>query len=254
MQTVLMEKMTWTEIRKALDDGVTTALVLGASIEQHGPHLPIDTDTLLAYDTGERIAKRLGDALVAPVIRPGCSDHHLGLPGTLSLPKRVFKEILEHYVSCLARHGFRWIVIIPSHGGNQQPIRDTVDRLQPIYADQGIGIFTCHADTSALRTRLLAGAGLDSAVGGIHAGHLETSEMMASYPQAVRVNKMEPGFVGEVDIARIYSEGMASISPNGVFGDPRGASAAFGEQLRDYRVEALAERIRQARKASSSMR
>jgi len=249
MHTVLMEKMTWTEIRRALDEKVTTALVLGASIEQHGPHLPIDTDTLLAYDTGERIARRLGDALVAPVIRPGCSDHHLGLPGTLSLPKRVFEEILEHYVSCLARHGFRWIVLIPSHGGNQQPICDVVDRLQPKYAEQGIGLFTCHADTSALRAQLFAEAGLDPAVGGIHSGHLETSEMMASYPQTVRMDEMEPGFLGEVDIARIFSEGMASISPNGVFGDPRCASAAFGERLRDYRAEALAEKIREARKA-----
>jgi len=65
------------------------------------------------------------------------------------------------------------------------------------------------------------------------------------------MNEMEPGFLGEVDIARVFSEGTAAISPNGVFGDPRCASAAFGERLRDYRVEALVDKIRQARKASS---
>lgn len=248
LQTVLMEKMAWPEIRRALDDHVTTALVIGASIEQHGPHLPIETDTLLAYDTGERVARRLGDALVAPVIRPGCSDHHLGLPGTLSLPRRVFEETLAHYAANLAGHGFRWIVLIPSHGGNNESIFSVASTLKSHYAACGVGVFACHADTTDLRAQLLAQAGLDNAVGGIHAGHTETSLMMAAFPQAVRRDEMKAGFLGEVDIARVHSEGVVSISPNGVFGDPRSANAEFGERLRDYHVDVLVEKIRQARK------
>lgn len=248
LKTVLMEKMTWPEIQRALDGQVTTALVIGASVEQHGPHLPIDTDTLLAYDTGERVARKLGDALVAPVIRPGCSDHHLGLPGTLSLPKRVFEEILENYVANLARHGFKWIVLIPSHGGNNESIASVATSLQSQYAGRGVGVFACNADTNNMRAQLLAQAGLDSAVGGIHAGHTETSLMMAAFPQVVRRSEMKAGFLGTVDIARIHSEGVVSMSPEGVFGDPRSASAAYGEQLRDYHVDVLAEKIRQARK------
>ena len=76
MDTQKLEEMTWPEIRDALQNGMRTVVVCAASIEQHGPHLAERTDTTLGYAEAEALARRLGDALVAPVIRPGLSAHH----------------------------------------------------------------------------------------------------------------------------------------------------------------------------------
>ena len=80
--SVLLAEMTWPEVQEALDSGVTTAIVAVGSIEQHGPHLPLRMDTMAGDELSKRIAERLGDAVAAPTIRPGCSGHHMDFPGT----------------------------------------------------------------------------------------------------------------------------------------------------------------------------
>jgi len=118
MDTLLLEEMTWPEIRTALQNGMRTVVVCAASIEQHGPHLAERTDTTLGYAEAEALARRLGNALVAPVIRPGLSAHHMVLPGTVTLRPEVFRGVVEDYISSYVRHGFTTIVLISSHGGN----------------------------------------------------------------------------------------------------------------------------------------
>src|SRR5919199_3176118 len=103
---LLLERMTWPEIAEAINSGLTTAIVVAASSEQHGPHLPEATDALLGEALAVRLAERLGDALVAPVIRPGCSEHHMGFPGTITLPVDGLIMLLDSYVESLSRHGF----------------------------------------------------------------------------------------------------------------------------------------------------
>jgi creatinine amidohydrolase len=78
---VRLAEITWPEVETALDEGRRTAVVTVGSIEQHGPHLPLSTDTLYGDELAARIATRLGDALAAPAIRPGCSGHHMAFPG-----------------------------------------------------------------------------------------------------------------------------------------------------------------------------
>lgn len=246
-ETVLMERMTWSEIRKAIKDGATTVLLVAASVEQHGPHLPTGTDTLLAYDVAERVARGLGNTLVAPVIRPGCSDHHLGLPGTFSLPKEVFKEVLREHVANLMRHGFRSIAFISSHGGNVAPMREVARSLAPSCAAQGVKIISAVPEnvTESIEVKLqsLERLGISPEMAGIHAGYLEVAWMLACHPEHVRTSSLEPGFVGEVDLERLLVEGITSISPNGVFGDPTGATAEAGAMVRDRWVEYLVEKI-----------
>src|ERR671939_269900 len=97
-EEVLIEHMTWPEIEDAIKRGKRTAIVVAASSEQHGPHLPEATDALLGEELGARLAHRLGDALVAPVIRPGCSEHHMGFPGTISISADTLMTLLDDYV------------------------------------------------------------------------------------------------------------------------------------------------------------
>ncbi|KPN31223.1 creatinine amidohydrolase family protein, mycofactocin system [Halolamina pelagica] len=80
--------MVWPEVESALEAGTRTAIVAVGSIEQHGPHLPLNMDTLDGDELSRRIASALGDALAAPTIRPGCSGHHMEFPGTITVPPR----------------------------------------------------------------------------------------------------------------------------------------------------------------------
>src|SRR5918912_314656 len=100
-EEVLIEHMTWPEIEDAIKRGKRTAIVVAASSEQHGPHLPEATDALLGEELGARLAHRLGDALVAPVIRPGCSEHHMAFAGSLTISAELLAAILDAYVKSL---------------------------------------------------------------------------------------------------------------------------------------------------------
>ena len=120
--TVLLEELSWPEVEDALNRGVRTVVIVAASIEQHGPHLPTITDTAIGHAVGERLARKLGNALLAPVIRPACSDHHLAFPGSLSIPEEVFVETVIAYVRSLAPHGFDTFVLFSSHGGDRKSV------------------------------------------------------------------------------------------------------------------------------------
>jgi creatinine amidohydrolase len=115
-------------------------IVMTASIEQHGPHLPTNTDTAIGYAVGERVARRLGKTLLAPVIRPGCSDHHLAFPGSLSIPKEVFIETVIACVRSLAPHGFTTFVLLSSHGGNFGALEEAAKRLRAEFEPKGVRI------------------------------------------------------------------------------------------------------------------
>src|SRR5690606_14891304 len=125
-----LERMTWTEVRAALDAGNTTAIVACGATEQHGPHLPLFLDSEHGTALAEGVARRLGGALVAPTIRVGRSDEHLGFAGIISLAPETFELVCRDCCTSLARHGFRRIYLIPSHGGNFGPIAEMLDRLR----------------------------------------------------------------------------------------------------------------------------
>ena len=115
---VKLEECSWPQVRAALGEGYDTVVVTTASVEQHGPHLPILTDTLIGEALGEGIAACLGNAFSAPVIRPGLSEHHMAFPGSFTLSPETFLRVLEECCLSLARHGFRYLV------ADQQPRRE----------------------------------------------------------------------------------------------------------------------------------
>ena len=105
-----MEEMNWVDIGEAIQKGFTTVVIGVGSTEQHGPHLPTQTDSVIGDFLAHLIALKLGNTLQAQTIRIGCSDYHLSFPGTISLKKETLKAILFDYVESLSIHGFKTII------------------------------------------------------------------------------------------------------------------------------------------------
>jgi creatinine amidohydrolase/Fe(II)-dependent formamide hydrolase-like protein len=120
-RSFLLAEMTSVEVGAEIAAGRSTIVVPFGAVEQHGPHLPLDTDAVLGDRLGLLIAKRL-NALCAPTIRIGCSQHHLSFAGTLSFKPETLHVIVHDLVDSLATHGFRRIVLLPTHGGNEGPL------------------------------------------------------------------------------------------------------------------------------------
>ncbi len=242
--TVLLEELSWPEVQAALESGVRTVVIMTASIEQHGPHLPTMTDTAIGYVVGERVARKLRNTLLAPVIRPGCSDHHLAFPGSLSIPKEVFIETVIAYVRSLAPHGFATFVLLSSHGGNFGALEVAAQRLRQEFEPKGVRIIDfagmpALAETMRVMVAAAAALGAPEDVDAIHAEVTETSIMMARHPTLVAADRLEQGRMGHIDTEELFRRGLQAITPNGILGDARGANPQIGEAV----LEKLADHV-----------
>ncbi len=243
MQHMTMEDMTWVELETAIAKGSRTAILAVASIEQHGPALPLNTDAILGRGLASALAEELGDALVAPVVYPGCSDHHLAWPGTLSVTAEVLGEVVGGVVSCLSKAGFTEIILFPSHGGNFDPLRGALPEIRAMAADAEI------VDLLDFRAVLDAWFGVLDRHGygdrtPPHADIIETSMMMCLAPDTVRSERLERGFVGNPELGDLTGRGLDAFTENGVLGDPRGASPELGRDLLEAWVDYAAGEIR----------
>lgn len=219
---VFLERMTWPEIKAAIAAGRTRAVVCLAATEQHGPHLPEGTDAWLGQELAGRLARALGDALVAPVIRPGCSEHHLGFPGTITVPINVLVALLDAYVDSLSRHGFERFLVFPSHGGNLPALTNWPGRSRP-----QVRVLDDPRPVIGAIRQALSGFGA-AGPAGRHADLGETAAMLATRPELVRMERVTAGFQGEVGLGELLANGTRALSPSGVFGDPTSATAKMG--------------------------
>ena len=254
--TVLTEEMSWTEIRDAINSGKKTVLLVVGSVEQHGPHLPTITDSLVGKYVAQQAAVKLGDTLVAPVMQPGLAEHHLGFPGTISLNFDDFNRFLTDYCTSLAQAGFKNIVLISAHGGNT----DTMIAYAPRIAKQLLNQADVYVATGAVnpeetRKRLALATKYHVSLGkaGVHAGWFETSMVLAIRPDLVDMSKAEEGldqdsFYMPENAKRTQMRGFAvgvkPYSANGILGDPRGATADAGRELLELQIEELAKTVR----------
>jgi len=239
-----IDRLSWPEVKARIAAGQDTVVMALGAFEQHGPHLPLETDVLLGDHLAQVIADRL-DAFVAPTVTIGCSHHHLGFPGTLSLSDQTFAGVVGDVVRSLARGRFGRLVLLPSHGGNFAPlaaamkkIGDTVDGLR----------VTALTDPAPLFSPAQIGAdefGVPLGEGGIHSGEWETSMIMAIHPELVHLERAQAGYTGDPDEAfrRIFNDGTASLSKIGVVGDPRRASAEHGKRYWEAVTEATLEAL-----------
>lgn len=198
---------TWTEV----EPGATLLVPLGAT-EQHGPHLPIGTDARIAVAIAERAAFSTG-AVVAPVLPYGSSGEHAGFPGTISIGADALRHVIVELVRS-ASTTFGKLVFVNGHGGNHGPLTAAVDQMR----HEGHDVIAWWPAIPG---------------GDAHAGRTETSLMLAIAPEAVRLERAEAG--NPAPLAELFavlsSSGVAAVSPNGVLGDPAGATAQQGEAL-----------------------
>jgi mycofactocin system creatininase family protein len=196
--------LTWREV-----DGRSGLLVIPVgSVEQHGPHLPLDTDTRIAAAVAAEVAAHIG-ALLGPAIAYGASGEHAGFAGTLSIGLKALHLLVVELVRS-ADH-FDGIVLVNGHGGNGEALRSAVVTL----TGEGRKILLTHCGS----------AGADA-----HAGRAETSLLLHLCPDAVHLDRAEPGATAPwSDLAdRVRADGVVSVAPNGVLGDPSGASSDEG--------------------------
>ncbi|MFC4604991.1 mycofactocin biosynthesis peptidyl-dipeptidase MftE [Rhodococcus kronopolitis] len=201
---------TWPEVgerRPAL------AVPVGA-LEQHGPHLPLDTDTRIA----SAVAAALPGFALAPAIAYGASGEHEAFAGTVSLGAEALRAVVTEY----GRSACRWaprVLLVNGHGGNAPALAEAVALLR--YEGRDVAWVPC------------AVPGADA-----HAGRTETSLLLHLSPSEVRLDRAEPGDLRPIAeiLPALRAGGVAAVSPNGVLGDPTASSAAEGERLFDELV------------------
>ena len=207
---------TWPELT-----GRPLVVVPLGAVEQHGPHLPLATDAVVAGTVAEAALPALDGALLAPALAYGASGEHEGFPGTVSIGTEVLTALLVEY----GRSAGRWagrLLVVNGHGGNLDALRRAVPLLRTEGRD--VAWFPCGVPG-----------------GDAHAGRTETSLMLHVEPGAVRAALAEAGQtapIGEL-LPRLRAEGVRGVSPNGVLGDPAGASADEGAALLAAMVDRL---------------
>jgi creatinine amidohydrolase len=237
-------------VERALADGFTSVVVAVGAIEQHGRHLPLLVDAARGDRLALEVAHRLGRTLVGPTIRVGCSEHHMGFPGTVSLRGETLKAICMDYVVSLARHGFRTVYLVPSHGGNFAPLALMLDELRAAVApDCDVHAYTDLLEFVSLWESAVreVAPDLTDRVGG-HADIAESSEMLCIRPDLVQEELAAAGYAGGFDAAlaeRIFGEGLRAVTPNGVLGDPRGMSREIGERCMARAADGIAAALRE---------
>jgi mycofactocin precursor peptide peptidase len=208
---VHLARATWLQVEAT--GGSKLLLIPLGSTEQHGPHLPLDTDTRIAAAVAAGVAAERPDLVVAPALAYGASGEHAAFPGTLLVGHTVLADVLTELVRS-ARGSFRGVAFVCAHGGNQGTLTE-VARRGAVEGD----------DVLAWTVRAPGGDA--------HAGRTETSLMLAIDPGAVRSDLAEAGCTDPVDVLlpRLRSVGVRPVSSNGVLGDPAGATAEEGRSL-----------------------
>lgn len=240
-------KLTGPEIRAVTARGDALAVLPIGSLEQHGPHLPVITDTASVSAAAIRAAWLVADempVLVLPGLWTGMSEHHLPFGGTISLNFNELRGVLSGVVRSLRAIGFARLLIVNGHGGNIDPLSVAARELAHEY---GLPVIAC---TPWFLTRQRVAEIAETKETPAHACEGETSVMLAIAPELVRSEKFEEAVRQRPDPVPSY-EGFSrfwSFSERapvtGVRGDPRSATAEKGERFLDMQAEALAAAMR----------
>jgi creatinine amidohydrolase len=237
--TVFLEDLTWTELRDQIRSGKTTIIVPIGGTEQNGPHMALGKHNLRVRSLSEKIARSLGNALVAPVIAyvpEGNLDPptaHMRFPGTITIPEEAFDKTLEYAARSFKLAGFHSIVFLGDHGGYQKDEKRVADRLDKEWAAQPVRVLAVEEYYRASESgfgQLLKSKGYPEQEVGLHAGLADTSLMLAVDPRLVRTDRLQSG----------------EPSGSGVNGDTRHSSAELGQFGVDLIVAQTVEAIRKA--------
>lgn len=232
IEDVRLGAQSWRDIEAALDGDVDTVILPLGATEQHGPHLPVDTDTRIATELATRVAHRLGNTLVAPTLSVGPSIEHGSFEGTISVSVETINSLLSDYVGSLERQGFEYIIILPGHGGWFPAIGSVYPSLAR-EASADVVAFTDLRRYLELLGEGLEAAGIDVDEPVVHAGASETAMMLAIAADEV-TGELPEGHTGPVSAAAVFNEGISSYAENGVLGDATPATADAGELILEH--------------------
>ena len=238
-----LAEMSWPQVRSHLDAGHRTVLFAAGSTEQHGPHLPLSTDTMLGDALADGVTGALPGVLRGPTLPLGVSPHHMGFPGTVSITPGTFKANIREYVTSLGAHGFETVLVVPSHGGNFAPLGELAEETGGRIGQARLIAYADLQEFVRVLTEVGEQDGLPPEVTGSHAGEAETSIVLAMAPALVAMNRAEAGYTQPFDdavAAALFEGGTRALSPIGVLGDARPATAERGRRYLDALVERLA--------------
>lgn len=260
--------MSWQEVEEALERTDMVIIPVG-SIEQHGKHLPLGTDSYGAIEASKLIAQKT-EVLVAPVVLAGLSEHHMGFPGTLTLRPETFEAVVFDAARSLIRHGFTKIMIYNGHGGNTTSVKNAIEKINQNTAATAVFLNDLELPEEEDPEPPIP---YDW-----HAGEEETSYMLYMTPRLVDMSQAEkpvltfPPIVekiqesgGESDLQLVQGANLfrpkdtgkkassREMSNIGVFtaGDPNKATAERGRKSTERMVQAAVEFIEAWRKASN---
>lgn len=240
--------MTWTAIKDVVDANPHAKIVMPVgSLEQHGPHLPLNTDSIIADYVADKVSKKLSSVLF-PTLSIGYSLEHSGFPGTISFTPQTFSSMIAEITHDLYESGFRTLIVINGHGGNRPILDSSITSIKHAHPDLQLYSFTT-LDIAREKFRELRKSPRQL-IG--HADELETSMMLALRPDLVEMAKavtekpvFPPGISLESeDLSRVtYGWKTKEVTESGIIGSPNLATLETGRILLDYVVQTICSTV-----------
>lgn len=232
---MILEEMTMPQVAAGLRSCTTVYIPFG-SLEEHGSHLPLSTDTLQAYEVGKRAAERIPLFVAPPIPYGNCrsTNQH---PGTISISTTTLRGLLKDLVRSFYRQGFRNVIVLTGHAGgaHRMALQDAGEELLDELPELRMAVVTEYELAKE------QGKGLVETLGDAHAGEIETSRIMHSHPHLVQGSAPEeyPSFP-----TGILVRDKRRYWPGGVWGNPSKATTAKGAQLEQLVVDRVVELVR----------
>lgn len=265
-----IEEMTWPEVDEALKNGAETIILISGSTENHGPHLPLGTDTFIPLESAKRAVKKLEEegikVLIAPPIPFGMAHHHLPFPGSVALRPDTLRNLIIDVCRCYVDQGFNRIVLIAGHSGPEQRSVLINARLE-IIENWGVSVGIFDRTEPEIGQRVRKEVPQNSRLAGSHAGEGETADILACKPKLVHLDRAKAYYPEEAEAfytkppslryparwgSRKLKTGRYSYAPGpyeytkgvGYAGDPRPATIEDGNRRHEIFAEELINLIK----------
>jgi len=238
------DMMTWPEVKHAIQQGKTTALIYNGGTEERGPQNVNGGHTLMAHATVIAIAEKLGNALAMPVLPFSVNDADPQFPGTIGLTGKLFLAMNEQVAEQTIKNGFKSIVLMGDHGGGQIELRTLAQKLNKMHSSQGVRVIYCgdvYAKANEDFDKWLAAAGYPPSM---HGGIPDTSEMLYLGGDLGWVRKGELANSLGDPVPKPGERPELHVS-NGIIGDARRSTAELGRRLFEMKVEYAVKQIRE---------